>query len=472
MALTIEYLSDDCLIDIFRHLTVDNRLKLELVCHRWHSLMPYSDVCELNLLSFRWKADCISQDFEYHTDNVQIRQPAVKQYWLKTVLRYLLEKIGDNLRQLQFASRTLRCLISPEILEIILALSPSLKGLEFHNCFLQIDAIPMLRRFVKLQNLVLPCVLLNADRHLVANSSEILSELSDLISESKDLRRINLFNFKPLPSISGVHLQHLNLHCSGITDPQLQQICNISLKLKSICIGSCLALTDFTPLARLKFLHHLSIDSTEIKNFQLERIARNCTQLAQISMRDCRQVTDYTNLKLLRRLEMLWVGPSRHFNDRSLTAIAANGRLKNVNIDCCDITDTGISYLAANCPKLKEISATHMRISDQSVVPLLESCAQLQFINLDTTSVGNVAVATCGITCGQLEMLILRECPNLDELGFRKLLAGKLANASRKELQIVIGGRGATLHETLVVDLKSVNVTVIRRDPVLSLPQI
>ncbi|KAJ8673252.1 hypothetical protein QAD02_004514 [Eretmocerus hayati] len=369
--ISIVDLNDDCLLHIFRFLSIQDWLNIDLVCERWQNLcsLLWPKVHSLNVSSEQ--LGCIVPETSEDEDlaSLIINLPICKKVFEKCYLN--LRKI--NLSQMerpqittlmdmwhscsthfyyhQLQTGTLDYLKGP-LLEC-----KNLEELWLCRCVVNADDVFLSKLFDTHRNLR-KLVLIEMEL-----TGECFSHLSTEVLDSLVLSECVIRHPKYLNSFvsSASNLHTLGLHCAD-RDPQTFTTVaspTSSRNLKGYNERgeyeySCGLLYS---ICSLKNLTILGFRHADIDNNMLRIISSNCTSLKVLDIEYCDKISN-----------------------TGLSYIQSMSNLKCLNIGSIfRISDTGLSYINENLQVLRIPSVS---FSERALVPLLREMTQLEVLDI------------------------------------------------------------------------------------------
>lgn len=144
---------------------------------------------------------------------------------------------------------------------------------------------------------------------------------------------------------------------------------------------------------------------------------------------DCVSSSAFNGVTIYPELEELTI-KSEHFTDDGLDCVTKHCKhLRLINIQRCNmITDTGINYVATNCPLLQKLSMgkmfpkQHTGISSHGLVRLSQGCPQLTYLSATgCTKMDDDGVMSVAISCRILSVIILKGCSEITDVSVNAL---------------------------------------------------
>uniref|UniRef100_A0A158Q7C3 F-box domain-containing protein n=1 Tax=Elaeophora elaphi TaxID=1147741 RepID=A0A158Q7C3_9BILA len=419
----IDKLNEDCLIEIFKKLDFIDRVRLEVVCHRWFDVLQkqacYANVREVNMA-----------DFLANNSSSYFQQEFIS--FAPTVIG-VVKRCGRYVRVISFGQRWLK--ISQPIINAIADYCTRLTELDLGCIILDADITILLEKFA--QNL--ETFSLEETSWVDKDDSE---KVQDFFIRMKKLKKINLrrasFNLDKLHElptclksieISGVNsLEPDILNTFLILHPKLTEI-----EFCPLTVSDDMTLSYISGLPALQSLH-IGYIQKEPHAFPMEPLAfcntiqdlhiQNCTSLTGQSLRliveglpnlrsltiiSCSKVFDYSSLSQCYQLDTLSIGHSPHLSDEELIPLAAHKKLHSLTLDkCFNITNNSILTIIRDCT-LKNIALINCEaITDE----VLYSLAAVQYA-VETISVqGCICVTSKGVAA----LALMKNITKLREL--------------------------------------------------------
>ncbi|KAL3141416.1 hypothetical protein ABBQ32_004985 [Trebouxia sp. C0010 RCD-2024] len=212
-------------------------------------------------------------------------------------------------------------------------------------------------------------------RKLHGNSLEILNlnacqRVTDagvimLVAQSPNLRQLSLY---------------WNVH---ITDTPLYKVAALCNQLTHLNLSGCKRVTDEGLTAVAGKCHRLvDVDLTRCMEVTVKgyiAIATGCRQLQTLRMYACANVNDAVLQacgQLLPELRVLDICGAHMATDEGAKALARCHKLEVINFTwCVQLTDEGVTPVAAGCPNLKSLSLHGLRgITNCTVEALAKHC--------------------------------------------------------------------------------------------------
>lgn len=129
-------LNDDCLIEIFENLQLLDRLRLEPVCRRWSTVMPYFDINSVTIGPLKWP-EAAAFDFFYrlHQKSPMTKIYAIKPASLGQVIRATVARIGKG-EEIDLVTNGIRVVVTGELMQEIGEILPNVRRLNFSKCLI------------------------------------------------------------------------------------------------------------------------------------------------------------------------------------------------------------------------------------------------------------------------------------------------------------------------------------------------
>ncbi|XP_072164540.1 putative RNA-binding protein EEED8.10 isoform X2 [Diadema setosum] len=364
------YLPDDVLAMIFGYLSVKEKIQIESVCRRWRRVVLDTWPSQRSL-----HFNNVFKGFTFSDGNIVALND--------NILKSILKKGCCNLHHLDLSasprfitSRSLNCIgnICRELRHL------DLSGTKINNTNLKM----LTNGCRKIEKIVLKRCHELGEKGIwwLFHNCENLSHV-----DLEENRRINGKCFH----ILNRHCKTVVLEgCSAITDKGLDCLTNkCGQSLKEINISGCVMVTDgglrnltercpnldvlsitgvhsrltAAGLAFLGSLHdlhtlHLS-NHRAVSDAVLATVATRCQRLRELKIDGCPfdAVTDtgMQSLAKCAQLESLNISYLGKVSDEGVKVLAMAGRLQKLVARCVPLTDKSLGYLAAHCPKMKEV---------------------------------------------------------------------------------------------------------------------
>ena len=434
----IDKLCDDMLLEIFSYMDMCTRLRLELVCKKWHRIAVQSweqitHLCFKNVFNLSHTHACL-------TDRILIS---------------ILNKNCVNLKSIDLSA-------SPYLIthSSLLKISNTCRNLEELNLsyvLLKKDSTKILGKNLTNLKIIRMSHCLNIgekgywwlfkdqvrlDELQITDTSRLIGNCIYMLPST-----VKNINFESCTELNDVGLKHLSNRCPNILYLDLSFCVNISDDGLNLLLRKC---------------HHV----IELK---LKGLGRNMS------------TNGFDSITQLKQLVELDISRNIAVNDVLLQNVAMNCKnLNKLNIEAChgDITSNGIKHLCF-CPKLIELNISYIvYVTDECVTELAMEGNLRKFIIRSSPEISDHCVASCVQYLDNLELLDLSGCFYIsDELP--KYLDFKSINRSpSKKLHIILGGTQVTedgmkiLQEKLkssLVTMQNFQVGMLRndRDPTL-----
>lgn len=288
----IRSLNDDCLIQMFLHLPISDRVRMERVCKRWHALSRESwwSVERLDLESKNWNL------------TNRFRQSVID----TAILRKVLMRCGDFLTTLDLSGKV--HFLGPSTLTIVGKLCPNLQYIDVTGIVLTPSGI---------NSLIVNC------RDITEFYTKRLSgpcekDLAKLFMLNKKLKYVSFSNpivigksliFLPRDTIEKIKLDSCTSLLSNLFDLAIQRFTTI----QSLELNSCVCLNDssIAAISEMMTINNLSLTGS----YPLIRANSLC------------------RLSKLINLEQLDFDKNILVNDKNITSITSTcKKLKVLNI--------------------------------------------------------------------------------------------------------------------------------------------
>ncbi|XP_057328188.1 F-box/LRR-repeat protein 7-like [Microplitis mediator] len=348
----INKIDDDCLINIFVLLPMNDRMRIERVCKRWQdvSARAWHDIKELDL----------TQPFQFSNSNskAQIKNRTVEK---------ILERCGRFLSTLQFSTCNLG--YNAETLPVIGEHCKNLTRLT-----LQLRKHPnkelnkLFAQFKKIQYLEIKDI----GKDFKCNSLASLPH--DTIEEIHLSTKVTYESFDPHlrsfgrsgPNTFRKFSNIRSLTMTGfILKPDLIKVIAEKTHLTYLSLANCsIKQKNIIKLACLRKLEYLNLSKVlEVTSDFLIALASNCTELKYLNITDCSSVSNsgIAALSMLPQLETLIINELYDITDVTVSNFVSLQELHCEN--CEQIQDAGIMILLQTAPNLKILNLFNTSIS-------------------------------------------------------------------------------------------------------------
>ncbi|VIO98743.1 Uncharacterized protein BM_BM10564 [Brugia malayi] len=419
----IDKLHEDCLISIFQKLDFIDRVRLEVVCHKWFEILQkqatYANIKELNMA-----------DFLVNNSSGYFQQEFIS--FAPTVIG-VVKRCGRYVRMISFGQRWLK--ISQPIIDAIADYCTRLTELDLGCIILDADISILLEKTGE-----------NLEIFSLEETSWVNKDdgdkVQDFFQRMKRLNKINLrrASFKlnrlhELPSclksieISGANslpaeilnvflalhpnLTELELSPLSVTDDMTLSYISGLPALQSLHIGYIQKEAQVLPMEPLAFcstIQNLHIQNcTALTGQSLRLILEGLVNLRSLTVMSCSKVFDYSSLSQCRLLDSLSIGYSPHLSDEELIPLAAHKRLRSLTLNkCFNITNSSVLTIIRECT-LNNIALINCDgITDE----VLYSLASIQYV-IETISVQGCA---CITSKGVAVLALMKNITKLREL--------------------------------------------------------
>ncbi|KAF7997940.1 hypothetical protein HCN44_009338 [Aphidius gifuensis] len=327
----IRLLNDDCLIQMFLHLPISDRVRMERVCKRWHALSRESwwSVKRLDLEKKNWG---LSDRFRL-------------QYIDTATLRKVLMRCGDFLTKLDLSD--LLHSLGSSTLTIVGKLCPNLQYIDVTGIILSPSGINSL--IVNCRNIT--------EFYMKKLSGPCEKDLAKLFMLNKKLKYVSLGNHSitgkslghlPHDTIEKIKLDHCTSLLSNYFDSAIQKFTTIQTLELNNCV--CLNVSSIAAISNMITLINLSFTG----NYPLITAKSLCL------------------LSKLTNLEQLDFNQNILVNDGNITIITMTcKKLKVLNISgCVAVTNRGILSIST-LPKLETLTMNSVKkVTDESIASL------------------------------------------------------------------------------------------------------
>lgn len=294
---SIKYLPSDCLIAVFNHLSVLDRLKAELVCHKWHSLMPYGNITSINIMSLPFSSNCFNEQFRFVRQNNQSseKHKVLKSFQLRKAVDCLFAKL-NKLKTLQFVSDHPSCVVTYGVIDTLVKLCPRLEKLHFGSGIIIVESALIPLKYLQLKSfLIHDCIFLDSNQLEITDMRIVSTRLSQVFEKWKLIELdLTFYSLHSLPTISSWKLIDLNLDFTGVNDMQLVSMINSCRNLIRLSLMCCNNLRTFKPIVKLRKLETLILDDCRfVTDKDIREIRRNCVNLLFLSTNDCGNLSQF-----------------------------------------------------------------------------------------------------------------------------------------------------------------------------------
>ncbi|MEC7839713.1 MAG: hypothetical protein VX777_06710 [Chlamydiota bacterium] len=240
------------------------------------------------------------------------------------------------------------------------------------------------------------------------------------LTQRNRIKQINL-NFSLCKNI-----KHFEENFSHLCHPLNQQ--NWKLKLCHIdhlSTADAVKILSYFPLS-----HSLCIDD---KNFltddNFHSLACNLPNIQKLSMQNLTKITDKSLAQLTKHsvnITHLWLSGCHQISDKGVCDfLSAHGeKITLLHLDSCNITPLVAFTINIYCQSLTSLSfANCQKIDDHSINAIANGCPKIKYLNLNKT---NITDTCCELMISNLKSL--REisfygCPNISESAINLILA-------------------------------------------------
>ncbi|KAL7003119.1 hypothetical protein U1Q18_004276 [Sarracenia purpurea var. burkii] len=215
--------------------------------------------------------------------------------------------------------------------------------------------------------------------------------------------------------------------CKGVTDMGIIQLVPACPNLKILNLTCCHSITDAAIFAIAVYCRNLLCLKVKSCNLLTEKsldiLGSYSLLLEDLDLTDCSGVND-SGLNCLSKcseLLCLKLGLCINISDKGLSFIASNGtKIRELDLyRCSGIDDNGIAALSSGCKKLKKLNLSYCnKVTDRGLQYLsqLEELSDLELRGLvNITGTGLMALAS---GCRRLSELDLKHCVSINDSGF------------------------------------------------------
>ncbi|XP_046422453.1 F-box/LRR-repeat protein fbxl-1-like isoform X1 [Neodiprion fabricii] len=416
----IHKLNDDCLIHVFLHLPITDRVRIERVCKRWHavSLESWRAVKRLDLSLSAWGYIPGKRDPSIDTPT----------------LRKVLLRCGHFLNHIDLSQISHR--LRQSTLTIIGKFCPNLQTIDTTSLNVSSAGIDSLTKNCgDIRKLVLGSCTSSCDNDLIK-----------LFSKNKKLKSLKIVQNSLLTGKCLVHLpadgiEEISLaQCNAVSSCSFSNAIAKFSNLSSLSLNRCVSLCDYAIWAIAS-----RVDS--LKDLELWGYFPLLTTNA---------MSHVANLVNLERLNVGW---NPVVTNNFLLAVAAQCvLLKRIDLTGCNtVTDEGIAAIAS-LPKLNELLISYMGHVSDDALPHMHQLKHLECRGCPRlTDSGTSALIQ---VCPQLELLDLSGCDCITNSTLEVAVKATKVRTNNSILKIIVGGTGTNLDELIEISplLQIVNV--------------
>eukprot|EP01113_Clastostelium_recurvatum_P019350 TRINITY_DN2281_c0_g1_i3.p1 TRINITY_DN2281_c0_g1~~TRINITY_DN2281_c0_g1_i3.p1 ORF type:complete len:1891 (-),score=415.16 TRINITY_DN2281_c0_g1_i3:873-6545(-) len=186
--------------------------------------------------------------------------------------------------------------------------------------------------------------------------------------------------------------------------------------LQHVDLTRCMNITDLTIIALAEKcrarMQSLNLSWCEaVSDESLVRLAHCCPSLNAINLSKCKRVSDVGVVALAK---------------------SCAESLERVVLENCSVTDASLFTLASHCPNLTNLDCSQCdKVTDLGVTKISQGCMNMQALSLDECNITDVGVSALAASadggehgCFFLESIRLAYCRHLTDVSLRKLSIG------------------------------------------------
>ncbi|KAK0086387.1 hypothetical protein PV326_005578 [Microctonus aethiopoides] len=379
--LSINDLSEECLLKVFSWFHLGELLQVEKVCQRWESLCEqlWKAMTCLAYYEGRWSIDDIIW-YEIADSKTDVNY-----------IKKLLERCGKYIAYFRTSSLSPRN--PPNITKNLLTIVPQLcKNLTFmqivSNDLSSVD-LHMISKNV--QNLI--------ELDIAYVGSELESDLCMILRNNKKLKNFRIRSsdcLEILFGLTGEYLQYLSPDSEKL-DIDLRNnyepyyFITAFRKFKCLQLFNCSGLFEHSmmqALTRNKSLNKVSLASAKFKSpLKSINMLGNLVNLKKLNLSFVRQLEDDNLIHIsnnCKQLEALCIDYCNRITDKGIISIVNLPNLQSLNMrDLDNITDESIGNLSSE--SLGRLQCDDCNITNEGVIKLIKNSRKLWFINLQDT---------------------------------------------------------------------------------------
>lgn len=395
----INLLPANCLRAIFQRLSIPERIRLEIVCHRWNQVLnsAYSDVRRLDIGEFILAN---SRNF-YQQDNINFEP---------TVIGLIL-RCGPFLIDLSFGSRWFR--ISQPMIDLITEICLKLERINFGFSLingslekLMVKLAPQLAEIsleeshwisAERNSATLQLAFTKMPKLRSFNIRKVPFQLSHLPLITSQLEEINLTEVRQLAAsifhqflLTHSHLKslrvHLNTFKQELSQSTLDIICNfrelhcLELSHSDPSNTQPLSLEPLINLSQSIREFHLCHNSLLVDNI-LELLCLHGRELRVLDIFACKSLREFSGLDSCVRLERLVAGQTNCLIDSDIIGLGqspSSFHLQSLHLTACQqVTPVSVHLLINNCPNLQDVRLIKCRQIDNEFLTGLTALCRI-----------------------------------------------------------------------------------------------
>lgn len=263
--------------------------------------------------------------------------------------------------------------------------------------------------------------------------------------------------------------------CKGVTDKGLVELVSACPNMKILNLTCCDSITDAAVSAIAEYCRSLLSLKVESCNLLTEKslhlLGSSSLLLKDLDLTDCSGVNDAGLQYLSKCSELLCLklGLCTNISAKGLSHIASNcSKIRELDLyRCTGIGDDGLAALSSGCKKLKQLNLSYCNeVTDRGLQYLsqVEELSDLELRGLvNITDKGLTALAA---GCKRLSALDLKHCENINDSGFwslayysRSLLQINLSHCGISDVGLcMLVGNLSRLQDAKLVNLTNVSI--------------
>ena len=241
---------------------------------------------------------------------------------------------------------------------------------------------------------------INFRAHLISNYSVTMEVLTDFLSRSPNIRRLDLEMCAQIEGdlpdgLDFSHLEEINLLLSSLSRLSIYKILTQAKGLKKLHMELIRSYGDM-PILCLPLLEDLNLDFSHISTEALTGLLLNGRHLKYLALSSCQNIQEaVSNDASFPELEVLNLNNSSITGEALYKILKTTHQLKKLNLSYCkNIDDTLPHYL--NLPELEELDLINSTITNESLLKLIAKSPKLKRLklygcnNLDTTVIAGL----------------------------------------------------------------------------------
>ncbi|VDK74406.1 unnamed protein product [Litomosoides sigmodontis] len=365
----IDKLDEDCLISIFQKLDFIDRVRLEVVCHKWFEILQkqasYANIKELNM------ADFLVNDSSGYFQQANLRTLFQEFISFAPTVIGVVKRCGRYVRMISFGQRWLK--ISQPIIDAIADYCARLTELDLGCIILDADISILLEKIGE-----------NLETFSLEETSWVNKDdgdkVQDFFQRMKKLNKINLrrasFKLNKLhelpPCLKSIDISGTNSLPAEILNAFLALHPNLTeLELCPLSVTDNMTLSYISGLPTLESLH-IGYIQKEAQTLPMEPLAF-CNTIQNLHIQNCTTLTGQSLRLILQGLIALISCDG--ITDEVLYSLASTQyAVETISVQgCVCITSKGVAALALmkNITKLRELDISHNRnIDDMAILSI------------------------------------------------------------------------------------------------------